>query len=70
MPKQKSRKRRFNVPRGTGASVAKELGLARSHVTRVIAGDRPAGAKLTKRLEEIEMDAADRESERTAREQR
>jgi hypothetical protein len=61
-------KRKFKVPRGTGALVAGELKLAPSHVTRVIRGKREGGPTLVTRLEEIEMDAADRESDRTARE--
>lgn len=47
-------KRKFKVPRGTGALVAGELKLAPSHVTRVINGKREGGSTLVTRLEEIE----------------
>jgi hypothetical protein len=56
-------KRKFKVPRGTGAQVAKEQKLAPSHVTRVINGKREGGSTLVTRLKEIETDAADRASE-------
>lgn len=70
MARKKTRKRTFKVPRGTATDVANELGLARSHVTRVINGDREGGERLVEALEIVEMDHADRCSERTARELR
>lgn len=51
-------KRKFKVPRGTGALVAKEQKLAPSHVTRVIRGKREGGSTLVARLEEIEAQTA------------
>lgn len=52
-------KRKFKVPRGTGARVAAEKGLAPSHVTRVIRGKREGGSTLVERLEEIEREYAE-----------
>jgi hypothetical protein len=52
-------KRKFKVPRGTGARVAAELKLAPSHVTRVIRGKREGGPSLVERLEEIEREYAE-----------
>jgi hypothetical protein len=40
-------KRKFKVPRGTGAQVAKEQKLAPSHVTRVINGKRDAADRAS-----------------------
>lgn len=60
MEKEKSRKRKYRVPRGTGARAAKELNLAPSHVTRVIKGKREGGATLVEWLEREEKRAAEK----------
>jgi hypothetical protein len=54
MVKAKPRKRRFNVPRGTGVRAAAALGLAPSHCTRVINGKREGGQGLIEWLEKEE----------------
>lgn len=62
--KRTSRKRRFKVPRGTGIRVAQQLGLAPSHVTRVINGKREGGSTLVELLEQIELEYDDEERSR------
>lgn len=58
MEQQKSRKRKFRVPRGTGVKAAKALKLAPSHCTRVINGKREGGPTLVEWLEQEERKAA------------
>lgn len=48
--------RQYKVPRGTGALLKKELGLAESHISRCIGGHRKPGPTLRARLEQIEME--------------
>lgn len=45
-----SRKRKFKVPRGAGARVARALGLSEGHVSQVINGEREASPTLLEAL--------------------
>lgn len=44
------RRRKYKVPRGTGAEVARELGLAPTHVGLCIKGKRTPGPQLYEAL--------------------
>jgi transcriptional regulator with XRE-family HTH domain len=52
--KKDPRQRKYKVPRGTGAELARETGLAESHISRVIRGHRTPGQELHERLVAIE----------------
>jgi hypothetical protein len=54
--KRDPKQRKYKVPRGTGALLTRELGLAESHISRVIRGERKPGDALYERLVAIEAE--------------
>ena len=51
--------RKWKVPRGTGAKLARK-GWSKSHLSRVIAGERPGSPALQKELERVERRATEK----------